>query len=128
MLIFTDEDVPEPILTFLVGRGHTVHRTRQLLSPGSRDTTIASLASDHGAVVATFNSKHVLGHAKRRDAAGLPLYPDMSVIAFECEHALGLARMTATIDAVESIYDLRVKRGGGRLLAIVKKQSLRFDD
>jgi hypothetical protein len=128
VLIFSDEDVPEPIPVFLEARGHSVQRTRHVLVQGAKDPTIASLASDKQAVVVTFNFGHFLGHAKRRYADGSLIYPGMSVIAFECEKPLGLQRLAATIDEIEAIYELRVGRRQGRMIAVVKKNSLRFDD
>jgi hypothetical protein len=64
----------------------------------------------------------------RKQKDGGPAYGRLSVIAFDCEKPAVLDRARATIDLVESGYETMVGRGGRRMVAVVRKTSVRFDD
>ena len=128
MLVITDEDVPDSIANFLTSRGHEVWLTRDRFLPSTPDRVIATAASKHGAVVATWNKRHFRALAKRRRKSGALSYPGMSVIVFRCGHSDGLSRLTKLIEEIEAVYGIRVESAKQRMIVEVTDSVLRIED
>ncbi len=76
----------------------------------------------------TWNRRHFKNLAKKRRKDGTLRHPHMSVLTFSCAHPRGLARLAALIEEIESIYDIRVARAGGRLIADIGDTVVRYEE
>lgn len=103
MQLVIDENVPAPVRAAFEARGHTVALDLKDGLKGTKDEQIAIMASQHGAVVVTFNYTHF--------AALLRKYPKMGVIGLKCSHPIAIRRVESEIDAIEFHFD-RAQRLG----------------
>jgi hypothetical protein len=127
-LVITDEDVPDPMGEFLAARGYTLQLARERYGITTPDPVIARDASEARAVVYTFNRRHFLALAKRREADGSLSHPGMTVVSFRLAHPRGLPRLRMLMDDIEAVYQTRVIGRGVRMIAVVTETVLRFED
>ena len=112
MRIITDKDVSNDITAFLRSREHEGILSREILPEDTPDPVIAEAATEQRAAVVTFN---------RRDF--LPL------ITFDnCSHVEGIERLRLLMEELETVYEIRVRRRGERLVAIIGRTYLRLED
>jgi Domain of unknown function (DUF5615) len=124
----TDEDVPDALGDFLRDRGYGVVLVRDTFGVGTPDHVIARAASERGLLVYTFNRRHFLNFARRISPYGALTHPGLSVVSFDLRRPQALARLRVVIEDIEAVYQNRVVRGGGRLIAVVGDTVLRFED
>jgi len=128
--VVIDADVPNSVVEFLRSRGHEINLSRVILVEDSPDPLIAKTASDLRAVVVTWNRKHFMSLAKRRRGPSGPYtYPGMHLITFDgCTHDEGLKRLRELIDEIEGAYAVRVSQKEKRLIVLIGRTFLRFED
>lgn len=127
-LVIADEDVPDPMAAFLAARGYAVELARDRYGTQTPDHVIAADASAHRAIVYTFNRRHFLALARRRERDGTLTHPGMTVVSFRLPRPQGLARLRALIADIEAIYQTRVVQRGVRMIAVLSETVLRFED
>jgi hypothetical protein len=126
--VITDEDVPDPLGAFLADRGYPLLLARNRYGTSTPDHVIARDASEAHAIVFTFNRRHFLGLAARREADGALSHPGMTVVSFRLAHPRALPRLRELIDDLEAVYQTRVIGRGVRMIAVIGEAVLRFQD
>ncbi|MDJ1172152.1 DUF5615 family PIN-like protein, partial [Roseofilum sp. BLCC_M154] len=105
---FTDQDVPDGIGNYLVGRGHNLKRLRDVIATDSPDPIVATTCREAGWVLVTFNWKDFKAIIHREQAiqfnGNAPTHRDLKTLhrlEFGCHHVDGLNMIQIYIDVVE---------------------------
>ncbi len=130
MRVVIDADVPNSVVEFLRSRGHDIQLSREILVEDSPDPLIAKTASDLQAVVVTWNRKDFMSLARRkRGPTGAYTYPEMHLITFDnCTHDEGLRRLQQLIKEIEWAYTVRVEQKVQRLIVVIGRTFVKFED
>ena len=123
--LIVDENVPSSVSEYLRQRRHSVTLAQDVFTRGTADFVIAIAADEQGAIVVTINCKHFERLVSKRDNRGNLRFPNMGLIALDCETSVMVTRLSEFIDLIEAEYALAQARQDKRLLVMVRNKNFR---
>lgn len=122
---FTDNDVPNRVGDFLIQRGHSVVRLRDVMLQDSPDPVVATNCRENGLVLITHNVKDFKKIVKEHEVTKKEV-DRLNRVEMCCHHVRSLERITEAIDVIEREW-VRLGRKKVGLRISVGAQQIRIN-
>jgi predicted nuclease of predicted toxin-antitoxin system len=125
VLLLIDENVPQSVADFFVGRGHKVEYVREILLPGTPDPVVAAVGDRMSAVIVTWD-RDFERLIERVPAGSKQRFRRLGRISFRCNEARGRALLEIWIDHIELHYSKSQSSSDIRMIVQIQESGTKF--